>query len=221
MQRQPFLRLFDAIVVKLVIHFACAQRLQQGLSDIFRKLAFMNRNVCDRRHESVVRDTNSQRKQRNPKLETSSKFEIRISGLLRISSFGFPPPLVDYPPTRAHIPPMTSQERLAQEVKSAMLAKDADRLSALRMLKSAVGYTQIEKKTENLSEPDFIAVVQKEVKKRRDSIEQFEKGGRPELADKEKKEITVLETFLPKPLSAEELEQLVKATIQEIGRAHV
>jgi len=112
---------------------------------------------------------------------------------------------------------MTSQERLAQEVKSAMLAKDADRLSALRLLKSAVGYTQIEKKTENLSEPDFIAVVQKEVKKRRDSIEQFEKGGRPELADKERKEITVLETFLPKPLSAEELEQFVKATIQELG----
>lgn len=112
---------------------------------------------------------------------------------------------------------MTSQERLSQEIKSAMLAKDADRLSALRMLKSAVGYVQIEKKTDNLAEPDFVAVVQREVKKRRDSIEQFEKGGRPELAEKEKKEITVLETFLPKALSPEELEQLVKATIQEVG----
>jgi uncharacterized protein YqeY len=141
---------------------------------------------------------------RNPKLETSSKFE-------------FLPMLVDYPLARAHISPMTSQERLGQEIKSAMLAKDADRLSALRMLKSAVGYTQIEKKTDNLSEPDFIAVVQREVKKRRDSIEQFEKGGRMELADKEKKEITVLETYLPKALSPEELEQLVKVTIQEVG----
>jgi uncharacterized protein YqeY len=112
---------------------------------------------------------------------------------------------------------MTSQERLSQEIKSAMLSKDAERLSPLRMLKSSVGYAQIERKTENLSEPDFIAVVQKEVKKRRDSIEQFEKGGRPELAEKEKKEITVLETFLPKALSPEELEQLVKATIQEVG----
>jgi Uncharacterized conserved protein len=112
---------------------------------------------------------------------------------------------------------MTSQERLSQEIKSAMLSKDADRLSALRMLKSSVGYAQIERKTENLTEPDFVAVVQKEVKKRRDSIEQFEKGGRPELAEKEKKEITVLETFLPKALSPEELEQLVKATIQEVG----
>ena len=111
----------------------------------------------------------------------------------------------------------TPEARLAQEIKAAMLAKDAERLSTLRLLKSAVGYAQIERKTENLSEADFVSVVQKEVKKRRDSIEQFEKGNRPELAEKEKKEITVLEGFLPKPLSPEELEQLVKATIQEVG----
>src|SRR5882724_3294441 len=112
---------------------------------------------------------------------------------------------------------MSLQARLSLELKAAMLAKDADRLSTLRLLKSAIGYTQIERKTENLSEAEFIAVVQKEVKKRRDSIEQFEKGGRPELADKEKKEIPVLESFLPKALSAEELETMVKATIQELG----
>src|SRR5579859_528003 len=112
---------------------------------------------------------------------------------------------------------MSLQERLSQEIKAAMLAKDADRLSALRMLKSAIGYAQIEKKTENLSDADVMAIVQKEVKKRRDSVEQFEKGGRPELAAKEKLEITVLESFLPKPLTPEELETLVKATIQELG----
>ena len=112
---------------------------------------------------------------------------------------------------------MSSQERLGAEIKSAMLAKDADRLTALRLLKSAVGYAQIERKTDTLPEPDFIAVVQKEVKKRRYSIEQFEKGGRPELAAKEKKEIEVLETFLPKALSAEELEQLVSQSIKELG----
>ena len=112
---------------------------------------------------------------------------------------------------------MGLQDRLGQDLKAAMLAKDADRLSTLRLLKSAIGYVQIERKTENLSDADFMAIVQREVKKRRDSIEQFEKGGRPELAEKEKKEITVLETFLPKALSAEELEQLVKATIQEVG----
>jgi len=112
---------------------------------------------------------------------------------------------------------MTLQDRLSQEIKSAMLAKDADRLSTLRLLKSVIGYVQIERKTENLSDADFVGVVQKEVKKRRDAIEQYEKGGRPELAAKEKNEITVLETFLPKALSPEELEQLVKATIQEVG----
>jgi uncharacterized protein YqeY len=114
---------------------------------------------------------------------------------------------------------MSSQQRLAQELKTAMLAKDADRLGTLRLLKSAVGYALVERKADTLSEPDFIAIVQKEVKKRRDSIEQFEKGGRPELAAKEKAEITVLESFLPQALSPEELEQLIKATIQELGAA--
>jgi uncharacterized protein len=112
---------------------------------------------------------------------------------------------------------MSLQERLPREIKAAMLARDADRLSALRLLKSAAGYAQIERKTENLSDADFVSVVQKEVKKRRDAIELFDKGGRPELAEKERKEIAVLETYLPQPFSPEELEQLVKATIQELG----
>lgn len=112
---------------------------------------------------------------------------------------------------------MSLQDRLAQEIKTAMLAKDASRLSALRMLKSALGYLQIERKTENLSDADFVALVQKEVKKRRDSVEQFEKGGRPELAANEQQEIAVLETFLPQRLTAEELEKLVRATIQELS----
>ena len=112
---------------------------------------------------------------------------------------------------------MTLQERLAQEIKSAMLAKDADKLSTLRLLKSVIGYLLVERKTETLSDADFVGVVQKEVKKRRDAIEQFEKGGRPELAAKEKKEIPVLETFLPQAMSPEELEQLIKATIAETG----
>ena len=112
---------------------------------------------------------------------------------------------------------MSLQARLSLELKSAMLAKDADRLSTLRLLKSAIGYTQLERKIDDLADADFIAVVQKEIKKRRDSIEQFEKGGRTELAEKEKKEILVLETFLPKPLSTDELEQLIKTTIHELA----
>jgi uncharacterized protein YqeY len=112
---------------------------------------------------------------------------------------------------------MTLQERLGQDIKAAMLAKDADRLNALRMLKSVIGYVLIEKKAETLSDADFVGIVQKEVKKRRDSIEQFEKGGRAELAAKEKQEITVLENFLPQPLSPEDLEKLVRDSIAETG----
>jgi uncharacterized protein YqeY len=112
---------------------------------------------------------------------------------------------------------MALADQLQQEIKNAMLAKDAERLNALRMLKSAIGYAQMEKKTDALSDADVIAVVQREVKKRRDSAEQFTTGGRPELAAKENAEIAVLETFLPKQLSAEELESIVRATIQETG----
>jgi uncharacterized protein len=112
---------------------------------------------------------------------------------------------------------MSLADRLQQEIKSAMLARDAERLNTLRSLKSAIGYVQIEKKADALSDADFMAVVQREVKKRRDSVEQFTSGGRPELAAKENTEIVVLETFLPQPLSAEELESLVRATIQEVG----
>ena len=112
---------------------------------------------------------------------------------------------------------MSSNEKLQQEIKAAMLARNADRLNTLRMLKSALGYVQIEKKTDSLSEPDFIAVVQREVKKRRDSIEQYTAGGRPELAAKEAAEISVLDMFLPKPLAPEELESIVQTAIQEVG----
>jgi uncharacterized protein YqeY len=112
---------------------------------------------------------------------------------------------------------MSLQERLQQEIKAAMLAKDADKLGTLRLLKSALGYAQIEKKVDSLPDADVMAIIQREVKKRRDSAEQFTTGGRPELAEKELKEIIDLETFLPKQLSPEELEQIVRAAIQEAG----
>jgi hypothetical protein len=112
---------------------------------------------------------------------------------------------------------MSLQQRIQQELKAAMLAKAADRLSTLRLLKSALDYGQIERKTDNLSDADVVSLIQKEIKKRRDAVEQYQAGGRPELVEKETKEITVLESFLPPPLSAQELEQLVRATIQETG----
>ncbi len=112
---------------------------------------------------------------------------------------------------------MTLTEKITAELKASMLAKDADRTGALRMLKSAIGYAQIEKKVEPLPDADALTVVQKEAKKRRDAIAEFERGGRAELAAKEAAELKVLEEFLPKQLSAEELEALVKAAIAEVG----
>jgi len=112
---------------------------------------------------------------------------------------------------------MTLLETINAELKASMLARDAERTGALRMLKSAIGYAQIEKKVEPLPDAEVLAVVQKEAKRRRDSIEEFDKGGRAELADKERAELKVLEAFLPKAMSPEELEALVVAAIAETG----
>lgn len=108
-------------------------------------------------------------------------------------------------------------EQISAEMKAAMIAKDSERLGTIRLLKSAIGYAQIERRDEPLSDADIIVLVQKEVKKRRDSIEQYDNAGRAELAAKERQEITVLETFLPKQLSSAELEQIVREAIQESG----
>lgn len=112
---------------------------------------------------------------------------------------------------------MSLQQRVTDELKSSMMARQAVRTATLRMLKAALGYAQIEKKTEELSDAEVMAVIQREAKKRRDAIEEFEKGGRAEMAANEKAELEVLSGFLPKALSPEELETLVRAVIAEVG----
>ncbi|MFO1458862.1 MAG: GatB/YqeY domain-containing protein [Verrucomicrobiota bacterium] len=112
---------------------------------------------------------------------------------------------------------MTLQETLTAELKAAMVARNADRTATLRLVKSALGYVQIEKKVEQLPDADVTAVLQREAKKRRDARDEYERGGRPELAAKEAAELVVIEEFLPKALSAEELEALVRAVIAETG----
>jgi uncharacterized protein YqeY len=112
---------------------------------------------------------------------------------------------------------MTLLERINQDIKAAMLARDAGRLGTLRLLKSAIGYAQIERKNENLGDAEVITILQKELKKRRDSITQYEQGNRADLAAQEKLEAGIIEAYLPRPLTAAELEQLVKAAIQETG----
>ena len=108
-------------------------------------------------------------------------------------------------------------DKIAADMKDAMRAKDAARLSTLRMLKSAVDYYKIEKKQEQLTDADVTTVIKKQIKQRQDSIEGFEKGGRADLVEKEKAELTVLKSYLPEELSPAQLEEIVKAAIAEVG----
>jgi uncharacterized protein len=112
---------------------------------------------------------------------------------------------------------MTIQEQIEADLKEAMRAKEAERLSVLRMAKAALMNATIEKHGAGgkLSDPDAIAVIRKQVKQREDSIEGFERGGRSESAAKERRELEVLSHYLPKPLAAAEIEALVKEAITE------
>ena len=114
---------------------------------------------------------------------------------------------------------MILQQRVDSDLKEAMRAKDGTKLSVLRMLKSALKYAAIAKSgaESELSDAEAIQVVRKQAKQRQDSIESFEKGGRTELADKEKEELALLNTYLPQAMSAEELEKVVRETIAELG----
>ncbi len=114
--------------------------------------------------------------------------------------------------------PMLKQQ-LQDELKQSMLAKESEKTSVLRLLLSAVGYYEIQKGGAGYeaSDEDVMAVIEKEAKQRRDSIEQFEKGDRQDLADKEKKELEMLQKYLPEQLSDEEIRSLVKEAIQTTG----
>src|SRR5277367_5626460 len=98
-------------------------------------------------------------------------------------------------------------DKISADMKDAMRAKDAPRLSTLRMLKSAVEYHKIEKKQEQLTDADVTAVIKKQIKQRQDSIDGFEKGGRADLVEKEKAELLVLKAYLPEELSQEKVEE--------------
>jgi uncharacterized protein len=114
---------------------------------------------------------------------------------------------------------MTLQERVDSDLKDAMRAKDAIKLGVLRMLKSALKYAAIEKSDADadLSETEAVQVIRKQVKQRQDSIESFEKGGRAELAAKEKQELSILNAYLPQAMSSDELSKLVREAIAEVG----
>jgi uncharacterized protein len=114
---------------------------------------------------------------------------------------------------------MTVIERVDSDLKEAMRAKDTKKLGVLRMLKSALKYAAIAKsgaETE-LNDADAAQVIRKQAKQRQDSIESFGKGGRADLADKEKEELSILSGYLPQEMSAGEVARIVRETIAEIG----
>ena len=114
--------------------------------------------------------------------------------------------------------PMLLRDQVNADIASAMKAKDAARLSALRMLKAAIMNKGIEK-GHDLDDQDVLQVVSSLVKQRRDSIEQFSKAGRTDLVEKESAEIVVLERYQPPAASAEEIDAAVAAAIAETGAA--
>lgn len=114
---------------------------------------------------------------------------------------------------------MTSiKDSLASDMKQAMRDKDIVRKDTIRMLRAAIQRREVDERIE-LDEAQVLAVIEKLVKQARDSITQFEQGGRQDLADKEKKELDVLIAYLPAQLSTEEIEQHIKAVIDETGAA--
>jgi len=110
-------------------------------------------------------------------------------------------------------------EQVDLDLKQAMRAKEATRLSVLRMLKAALTNATIEKggADSKLTDAEAIQVIRKQVKQRQDSIKSFEKGGRPELAAKEKEELSILQSYLPQGISADEISKVVRDTIAEVG----
>jgi len=114
---------------------------------------------------------------------------------------------------------MNLSQRIDSDLKEAMRARDTTKLGVLRMLKSALKYAAIAKSgTEaDLSDAEAAQVVRKQVRQRQDSIESFEKGGRTELASKEKEELSVLNAYLPQAMTGDELAGVVRETIAEVG----
>ena len=115
---------------------------------------------------------------------------------------------------------MGLKDRLVADMTQAMKDKNAKRLSTLRMVKAAIQNREIDKGGE-LTDDELIKALQSLVKQRRDSVEQYEKAGRQELVDKETAEIAVIETYLPKAVSREEIEQVVAAAIAETGASSI
>ena len=111
---------------------------------------------------------------------------------------------------------MNLREQLNEDIKTAMKAREQEKLAALRLMLSEVKRREVDERI-TLDDAGVIGVVEKMLKQRKDSISQFEKAGRQDLADKEKFEVGVLEAYLPKPLSQAEVEAIVAEAIAATG----
>jgi uncharacterized protein len=111
---------------------------------------------------------------------------------------------------------MSLKDTLTEDMKMAMRAKDSERLLTIRSLQAAIKQKEVDERI-TLDDTQVIAIVDKLVKQRKDSITAFESGGRQDLADKEKAEMLVLQTYLPQRMSAEEVTTAVKAIVVELA----
>ncbi len=111
---------------------------------------------------------------------------------------------------------MSLKDQITEDMKTAMRAKDSERLGTIRLLLAAIKQKEVDERVV-LDDVAVVAVVDKLIKQRKDSIEAFQKAGRSDLADKEAAELSVLQTYLPARLSAEEVTAAVKAIVAELG----
>ena len=109
------------------------------------------------------------------------------------------------------------EDQLQKDYIQAMKDRDAVKSSTVNFLRAQIKNVRIEKRSETLEDKDVVTVIKKQIKQRQDSIEQYEKGGRKDLADKEAAEMAILKTYLPEELSGEVLQQLVDHAVAETG----
>ena len=111
---------------------------------------------------------------------------------------------------------MTLKARITEDMKNAMRAKEAARLSTIRMLLAAMKQREVDERIE-LADADVVAIIDKMIKQRRESIVQFEAGNRPDLAAAERAEITLLQAYMPQPLSETEIDALIASAVADIS----
>lgn len=112
-------------------------------------------------------------------------------------------------------------QRIMDELKDSMRAKDMLKSNTLRAIKSALKYKMVEKQSDSLTDEEAMSVFKSQLKQRQEAVEQYEKSNMTEAADKEKKEAEIIQSFLPKPLSADESEKLVSEVIKETGASSI